>query len=248
MYKTGFWSNRLHITHWLSFLLLTISCQLVAQDTQYVTTGTAYSLDKNQVIYREAYTAINDIGEVQVDYIDPQGKKFATKTLVFQGEPYQPTFVMQDFRDNETISVQFEKARLVMRHKDNNGPRQKIILEHAGMVIDAGFDSYIQLKWDDLLKGKILKFEFALPTKLSSITLEVEKIAPNLSPAYNKEYGDSWVYFRLQPAKKWISVFADPIHLAYDPNGKYLMRFYGRSNLDDARGIPQDVLIEYEYF
>lgn len=248
MSNIGSCFNKLRIFCWLIFLSILNCSQLIAQDTQYVTTGIAYSLDSNQVIYREAYTAINDTGEVQVDYLDPQGKKFATKTLVFQGEPYQPTFVMQDFRDNETISVQFEKARLVMRHKDNNGPRQKIILEHAGMVIDAGFDSYIQLKWDDLLKGKILKFEFALPTKLSSLTLDVEKIDPSWSPVYNKEYGDSWIYFRLQPAKKWISVFADPIHLAYDPNGKYLMRFYGRSNLDDARGIPQDVRIEYEYF
>ena len=206
MPNTGSFFNKLRIACWL--MLLSISGQLTAQDTQYVTTGTAYSLDDNEVIYREAYTAINDIGEVQVDYLDPQGKKFATKTLVFQGEPYQPTFVMQDFRDNETISVQFEKARLVMRHKDNNGPRQKIILEHSGMVIDAGFDSFIQLKWDDLLKGKILKFEFALPTKLTSLTLEVEKIAPSWSPLYNKEYGDSWIYFRLQPAKKWISFFA----------------------------------------
>lgn len=232
----------------LGFLSLTLSANLLAQDAAYVTTGTAYNLDTNQVVYREAYTAINEMGEVQVDYLNSQGKKFATKKLVFQGEPYQPTFVYEDFRDDETISVQFERARLVMRHQDMNGTRQQIIHDHAGMVIDAGFDSFIQLKWDELLKGKALKFDFALPSKLSSIQMEVEKIDSALSPVYNKEYGSAWIYFRLQPAKKWISIFADPIHLAYDPNGKYLMRFYGRSNLDDARGIPQDVRIEYEYF
>lgn len=228
-------------------LSLTASA-VIAQEAAYVTTGTAYNLDTNQVIYREAYTAINEMGEVQVDYLNSQGAKIATKKLVYQGEPFQPTFIMEDFRDEETISVQYEQARMVVRHKDMNGTRQKIIMDHAKVVVDAGFDAFIQLKWDELIKGKSLKFDFVLPTKLSTITLEVEKIAPALSPAYNKEYGDSWIYFRLQPAKKWISIFADPIYLAYDPNGKYLMRFYGRSNLDDARGIPQDVRIEYEYF
>jgi hypothetical protein len=221
---------------------------VIAQDSAYVTTGTAYRLDTNQVIYREAYTALNEMGEVRVDYLNPQGKIFAAKTLYFQGEPYQPTFVFEDSRDNERISIQFEQARMVIKHQDDNGLRQETIMDHAGMVVDAGFDSYIQLHWDDLLKGKTLKFDFALPAKLTSVKMEATKIESISSPVYNKEYGDAWIYFRLQPAKKWISFFADPIFLAYDSNGKYLMRFYGRSNLDDTRGIPQDVRIEYEYF
>jgi hypothetical protein len=55
------------------------------------------------------------------------------------------------------------------------------------------------------------------------------------------------VYFRITPAKKIASLFADPINLAYNPNGKYLMRYHGRSNLDDNNGDPVDVRIEYEY-
>lgn len=219
-----------------------------AQDQIYVTTGTAYSLDSNQVIYREAYTPLSEQGEVTVDYLTPDGKKFATKTLWYQGEPYQPAFELQDFRDRETLSAKFENARLVLRHQDNSGPRQATIFDHAGMVIDAGFDAYIQLHWDKLIKGKSLSFEFAVPNRLSSVKLAVEKINPQTSPVYDKDYDSGWVYFKLQPAKKWLSFFADPIYLAYDPNGKFLMRYYGRSNLDDARGIPQDVRIEYEYF
>jgi hypothetical protein len=233
----------------LMLLSLSLSAFVaVAQESAYVVTGTAYNPDTNQVVYREAYTAVNDMGEVQVDYLNSQGAKIATKKLLYQGEPFQPTFVMEDFRDEETISVQYERARMVVRHKDMNGARQQIIMDHAKVVVDAGFDAFIQLNWDDLLRGKSLKFDFVVPTKLSTVRLEVEKIAPTLSPVYNKEYGESWIYFRLQPAKKWISIFADPIYLAYDPNGKYLMRYFGRSNLDDARGIPQDVRIEYEYF
>lgn len=219
-----------------------------AQEPVYVTTGTAYESDTTRVIYREAYTALNDQGEVKVDYFTPDGKKFASKTLWFTGEPYQPTFELKDFRNNETVSAKFENARLILRFQDRGGPRGTTLFEHAGMVIDAGYDSFIQLNWDKLIKGKELSFEYALPKRLSSVKLRVEKVDPKTSPAYDKVMGQNWVYFKLQPAKKWVSIFSDPIHLAYDPNGKYLMRFYGRSSLDDARGIPQSVRIEYEYF
>lgn len=229
-------------------IVLLASSNLPSYAQAYVTTGTAYGMDSKQVIYREAYTALSDQGEVQVDYLTPDGKKFATKTLWFTGEPYQPTFELQDFRDNEILSAKFENARLILRHQDKSGPRQATIFEHAGMVIDAGFDSYIQLNWDDLLKGKALSFEFAMPNRLTSVKLEIEKINAEISPVYDKDYGSGWVYFKLQPAKRLLTFFTDPIFLAYDPNGKYLMRFYGRSNIDDARGIAQDVRIEYEYF
>jgi hypothetical protein len=43
------------------------------------------------------------------------------------------------------------------------------------------------------------------------------------------------------------ALFTEPAFLAYDPNGRYLMRFHGRSNIDDAHSDPWDVRIEYEY-
>lgn len=231
-------------------ILLIASCCLTtyAQDPLYVTTGTAYNPDSNQVIYREAYTALSEQGEVQVHYLTPEGKKFATKTLWYQGEPFQPTFEFRDLRNNETLSAKFENARLILRRQDQGGPMGTTLFDHANIVIDTGYDAYIQLNWDKLLKGKALKFDYAMPSRLKSIKLEVEKIDSKASPVYDREIGAGWVYFKLSTAKKWTAFFSEPVYLAYDPNGKYLMRFYGRSNILDARGIPQDVRIEYEYF
>jgi len=236
------------VKYMFGILAILMATSNSAQEANYVTVGTAYNLDNNQVIFRETYSALNSMGEVQVSYLNPQGKQFATKTLVFQGEPYQPTFVFEDSRDDETLSVQFERGILVMQHKDINGLRQESIMDNAGMVIDSGLDSYVQLHWDQLLKGKALKFDYALPRRLSSTKMSIEKMIATASPLFNQQFADTWIYFKLEPARKWKALFADPIYLAYDTNGKYLMRFQGRSNIDDAHGIPQDVRIEYEYF
>lgn len=216
-------------------------------EESYVAAGSAYRLEDNQLIYRELYTALDENKSVRVDYVNPDGKVFASKTLVYQGEPFQPSFDFEDSRDNEFASAQFQGARLILTHGMNSSQNEKVIYDNARMVIDTGYDAYIQLNWDKLLDGKRLKFDFAMPARLNSVALEVRKIKSADSPLYNDSFGQDWVYFRIAPAKKFSALFADAIYLAYDPNGKYLMRFYGRSNIDDDRGGPQDVRIEYDY-
>lgn len=216
-------------------------------EENYVAAGSAYNLENNELIYRELYTALDENQSVRVDYTKPDGSVFASKILAYQGEPFQPSFNYEDTRDNEYTSAQFHGARLVLTHGMNSAQNEKVIYDNARMVIDAGFDAYIQLNWDKLVAGKRLKFDFAMPSRLNSVQLEVRKIKGPESPVYDANFGREWVYFRIAPAQKFVSLFADPINLAYDPNGKYLMRFHGRSNIDDDNGGPQDVRIEYEY-
>lgn len=219
----------------------------VAAEENYVVAGSAYNIVNNQLIYRELYTGLDENKAVRVDYVKPDGRTFASKTLVYIGEPFQPSFNFEDTRDNEFASAHFQGARLVLTHGMNGSQNEKTIYDNARFVIDAGFDAYIQLNWDKLIGGKRLKFDFALPARLNTAQLEVRKIKGSESPVYDANYGREWIYFRITPAKKIASFFADPINLAYDPNGKYLMRFHGRSNIDDDNGGPQDVRIEYEY-
>ena len=227
--------------------LLTAISPLAVNAQDYVTAGTAYSLDSNELLYRELYTALDENRSVRVDYVSPAGKTFASKTLVYSGELFQPMFTFEDTRDNEFASAQFEGARLMLTHRINGRQNQTAIMDNAKVVVDAGFDAYIQLNWDKLMEGKRLKFDFALVNRLSLVQLEVRKIKPSESPVYDADYGRDWVYFRITPAKKITALFSDPINLAYNPNGKYLMRYHGRSNLDNNSGEPVDVRIEYEY-
>lgn len=231
----------------LSIILTGFYTTRVLAEENYVTAGSAYSLENNELVYRELYTDIDENKSVRVDYANPDGQVFASKRLVYQGEPFQPTFDFEDTRDNEFASAQFQGARLVLSHGMNSSQNEKIIYDNARTVIDAGFDAYIQLNWDKLMAGKRLKFDYAMPANLSSEKLEVRKVKGSDSPVYDATIGREWIYFRIAPAQKFSALFSDPINLAYDPNGRYLMRFHGRSNIDDDRGGPQDVRIEYEY-
>lgn len=240
---------RLIFSHSLGLCAIVTGCYTasVVAEENYVTAGSAYNLENNELIYRELYTGIDENQSVRVDYAKPDGSVFASKTLVYQGEPFQPSFNYEDIRDNEFSSAQFQGARLVLTYGIDGAQNEKIIFDNARTVIDAGFDAYIQLNWDKLVAGKRLKFDYAMPARLNSVQWEVRKIKGPESPVYDANFGREWIYFRITPAQKVASFFADPINLAYDPNGKYLMRFHGRSTIDDDRGGPQDVRIEYEY-
>jgi len=240
---------RQRLAHGLGLCVITAGfyTAAVVAEENYVVAGSAYSLENNELIYRELYTGLDENKVVRVNYAKPDGNIFASKTLAYVGEPFQPAFNFEDTRDNEYTSAQFQGARLVLTHGMNSAQNEKVIFDNARLVIDAGFDSYIQLNWDKLTAGKRLKFDFALPARLNTVQLEVRKIKGPESPVYDANYGKEWIYFRITPAQKIASLFADPINLAYDPNGKYLMRFHGRSNIDDDNGGPQDVRIEYEY-
>lgn len=218
-----------------------------AQENNYVVTGSAYNLENNQLVYRELYTMIDENRQVRVDYMTPEGDLFASKTLTYQGEPFQPQFELKDHRDEETVAVRFDGPKMILVHAQADLRNEKTLYDNARVVVDAGFDAYIQLNWDKLMAGKRLRFDFAFPTKLSTVALEIRKIKAGESRAYDQQYGQQWVYFRIYPAKAFLSLFADPIDLAYDPNGKYLMRFHGRSNIDDQYSGPWDVRIEYQY-
>lgn len=247
-------NNFLGLGSWLSkslpLVILALSVMIsfpAAAEKNYVVAGSAYDLDTNQLLYRELYTALDENKNVTVDYVSPQGNIFASKTLSYQGEPFQPAFELIDNRDNEYTAAQFQGARLVLSYGKNTNVNEKVIFDNARLVVDAGFDAYIQLNWDRLVEGKRLKFDFALPPRLGTIQLEVRKIKASESLVNDKEADGDWIHFRIAPAKVFVSFFSDPIYLAYNPNGKYLMRFLGRSNIDSDVGDPVDVRIEYEY-
>lgn len=234
--------------HLIAGMVVGCCCALVASaEDNYVVAGTAYNLENNQVAYRELYTLIDENRQVRVDYVTPEGERFASKTLTYGGEPFQPEFEFKDDRDDEIIGAKFEGPHLILIHAHDDMRNERKLYDNARIVIDAGFDAYIQLNWDQLIAGKQLRFDFAFPTRLTTINLEIRKIPAAESPVYDQEYGKQWAYFRIKPSNKFAAFFSEPIYVAYDPNGKYLMRFHGRSNIDDEHSGPWDVRIEYEY-
>src|SRR5690606_10873591 len=89
---------------------------LAQAQPQYTVSGSAYSLGKNQLLYREFYTPMNANQEVTVSYTRPDGEVFATKTLRYATQPTQPEFDYHDLRDNERLAAKFSAGRLILSY------------------------------------------------------------------------------------------------------------------------------------
>jgi len=227
--------------------LLGFTAASAVANQNYAVTGTAYNQNDNQVVYREFYTAVNSNNEVTVNYAKPDGTTFATKTLIYKGDPTQPEFEFHDQRDDEKTSAQFRAGRLVLSHSLNFATNEKTIMNNAGLVIDAGYDAFIQKNWDQLTSGKKQTYEYALPTIPDTTRLQVREVPAKDTPLATRQLPSDWHYFLIRPASKFSAIFANLIYVAYSPE-KYLMRYYGKAPIDNDKGKEFNVRIEYEYW
>lgn len=214
----------------------------------YTVAGNAYNIKTGKLAYRELFTELNENKEVQVNYAKPEGVIFARKTLNYATEVFQPSFVLNDERDDEITSAQFDGGRLLLTHGIKGNSQTKTLYETSKLIIDAGLDAFIQQQWPKLTAGKKIEFDAADARHLGIEKFVIKEVDASVSPLAYKGASDNWKYFRVDTANKLSSIFTDPIYYAYDPNGLYLMRYQGRANIDNENGEAWDVRIEYEYF
>lgn len=244
-------NSRLLTRGFFSAATLTLAALVMAPaqaETHYAVSGSAYNLDNERLLYRELYTPVNANREVTVNYVRPDGKVFATKKLIYSGDPIQPEFEYHDTRDNERTGARFNAGRLVINYDQENYRQEKEIMETVGLVVDAGFDAYIQQQWDTLVAGKSVRFRYVIPERLEVANMRARQVTADKSPLFVGSNPATWRYFVIEPANRFAAVFRNPIHLAYESDGKYLMRYQGRSNLDSDKKGTWNVRIEYEYF
>jgi hypothetical protein len=232
----------------LTFVLIFFATAASAGDEVYAVSGVAYNLKNGAVVYRELFTHINADKEVQVNYVRPTGAIFARKTLNYNTEVFQPGSVFNDERDDETVSAQFDAGRLLLTHRIKGDSQTKTIYDTAKLVIDAGVDAFIQQNWGKLVNGKKVEFDFANARHVGVEKFVIKEIDVSASPLAYKGAAQSWKYFRIDTANKLASLFTEPMFYAYEPEGKFLMRYQGRANIDDDKGELWDVRIEYQYW
>lgn len=214
----------------------------------YAVVGNAYLLATNQLLYRELFSGLDQERRVQVHYANPRGDRFANKTLNYRGEPFQPELELSDIRDDEEVRVFFEGPRLNIHYRKGGQSRKQVIYDNAKVVVDAGIDAFVQLNWETLVNAKKrLRFDYLTPLQSATESLEVRWQKASDSPLYDPVKGGQWVYLRISPARALDGLLGKSRYLAYDPNGRFLMRYQGSANLDSYEGKPWDVRIEYEY-
>jgi hypothetical protein len=232
----------------IALLGLSLLSSVVMAADGYAVSGAAYNLKTGKLVYRELIGKLDDNNEVHVNYAKPDGVIFARKTLNYSTEVFQPGVEFNDERDDEKVVASFDAGRLLLTHKLKGDSQTKTLYETAKLIIDAGVDAFIQQQWARITAGKKVEFDVADARHLGVEKFVIKEIDSSASPLAYKGAAETWKYFRVDTANKLSSIFVEPIYYAYEPDGKYLMRYQGRANIDNDSGEAWDVRIEYEYF
>jgi hypothetical protein len=230
-----------------------------AKDQSIRYSGTAYSLDDDQILYREDHTLTMKDGqpiERTTLYYDADNQLFAEKNNRYRSQfnnpdsnnadsnnadsdnPATPDFMLTDDRYGYSESMEQDGKRWRVEYKEPKESGNKILSKpDYTPVIDAGFDEFVRAHWNDLMKGDTVNFSFAVPSRLEWIDFR-------LIPLAQKD-GTLTVEMRLK--SRWIAWLLDPVFLSYDIKSKRLLTYRGLTNIRTIDGDGIKAEIRYEY-
>lgn len=201
--------------------------------------GLAYALDDGQLRYREEHWLFNDRGTPSrlVLYRCPSGQPFARKWVHYTGVPWAPEFVLDDARDGyqEGVRRTQDGWQVYVRQGTGTPTRTAQLPLRADAVVDAGFDAFVQARWDALSRSDGVSAAFVVPGRLGYLDLRLKSIEG--APSGLRR-------FRLS-LNGWLASLAPSIELTYADESHRLDRFVGISNIRDDQGRRQRVRIEF---
>ena len=207
----------------------------------------AYDSDGKKLLYSEEHRYENDY-QHEVIYKETDGQVFAEKTVNYNRSFIAPAFQQTNNRNGEYIETRYNDDQLQVFYRENKDEQQvKDDIDISdSLVIDAGFDHYIRLHWEELLSGQSKVINYLLPSHQQSIDLRIEAIDCN-SVLLNSAAPEKVICWRVA-ADSWVfRMLSEPLLLAYEKSSRNLLTFAGRSNICDSNGDYQDVVIRYQY-
>lgn len=215
-----------------------------AEPERLLVTGTASNLKTGKPAYREYH----DITKTQhtVRYVDDHEKTIASKTVQYLHGFNTPEYQLQDQRIGRNTGSQWKDDHFIIFRQEKTEKRhEKKVNPAADLVIDAGFDHFIRMHWEELIDGKILPFSFAIADPLTILNMQLTEVSAAKTAI--TQHSDRYRYFLANSRNKLIGWAIPEIHLAYDNESRLLQVYQGPSNITDQKDKPQNVNIRYEY-
>ena len=223
--------------------------------------GYAYDIDSQKLVYSEHHQYVTPTLH-KVEYREPSGEVFATKTIDYSHSFFAPNFTQHNLRNGEKITIyrknpMSEKIKYHLKYQENtkNEPENEIIKYRPRLIIDAGFDHFITKNWDALLSKKSRTIDYLIPSAFDHYELTVkENTCTNTTsnPNVPSTSNESIHCFSISASSFFIGLFSSQLGLTYAKNNTSeiirLIEFRGRSNISDQDGNYQNVKINYTYF
>ncbi len=195
--------------------------------------GVARQLDDGAIAYREIHEIEGDTH--RIEYLGADGVPIARKWLDYRCSDSAPAFDQHDLRDGSRLGARWEDGTYVLLRDDE----RRTVDAGAPLVGSSGFDRFVREHHARLATGERITFDFALPARLQTLRLQIERTEPA------RELPGAQLWLRIVPAQSLLRAFVAPIVLAYDDTPR-LVYYRGLSNLADARGRSLQVEILYD--
>ncbi|MDX1569985.1 MAG: hypothetical protein R3200_05820 [Xanthomonadales bacterium] len=232
MTESDDWQAGLCRVLWLGGCLLASAGLAGAGETRFV--GYAYSPDSDELVYSEIHRErLGESGQtiLLTEYRDPNGVVFATREVRFEGLDPTPTFELSD-RRIDYVEGAVDQGEKLLVYKVVKGHRQEETLTpgQRPLVVDAGFDRFIQREWEVLQSEAFVRLDFVSCDRLSLVALRASKHA-----ARETQYG-TVSDFRLEPNNWFFRLLVDSIRITYRDEDRQLLEYEGISNIRGADG------------
>ena len=207
--------------------------------------GKAVDLKTGVPVYIEDHTEIIENGRrvgLTSEYRDMEGNILARRTVDFRKDLFVPEFRFIDERDGymEGAEVVGDSVRLVLRTNMQSAMSVKTLLIPDPAVVDAGFNNFVQARWESIARGEKQYFNFGAPFAQDYYGFRVYKDGEIV------ENGRRMMIVYLDIDNFLIRLFLDPIVLKYDMEARRLVSYEGISNVNNAEGKSYVVRITYD--
>lgn len=214
-------------------------------DQSYCYIGKAYDIESNALVYYEYHYEKTENRDLllseTVVYKDPNKNIFAEKKLNYKTGLTTPSFKLIDNRNgyNEGVNLNNNNLDLFVQTSEKSRIKRESLKKNSNTVIDAGFDHFIRLNWQNLQKGETLYVNFISPVELDSFEFRIKKIDNSKSNDISN--------LEMSINNRFLRLFLDPILLEYSNVTNRILSYEGVSNINNNDGKKYRVRIEYDY-
>ncbi len=228
--------------------LLTGMAAILASTTsaEQVRSFVGYASDPHtgEMLYTETHeetVGADGKGELSTVYTTPDGDTIAVRTAHFSVDPLAPVFHFEDMRTGyREGALKVDDEVVLYRSPPRKTAVEQVVTEPSHqLVVDAGFDRLVAVSWDRLMAGEPLLADFAVPSRLTSLTIQVAKKGDGVLD------GEPVVTFRMRFENPLLRLVAGPIDVTYHRDERFLMRYEGLANVRDPRGNNYTVRIDF---
>jgi hypothetical protein len=172
---------------------------------------------------------------------------FASKDLHYTADATMPSVLQKDFRSGEVRQADVTEKSIELHYQENSDKRNsRTSLNRKNIdVVDAGFDNFVRIHWDELQSNETLSINFASIAHLKTLPLRVSSQPISKCDRDINQAKTSYCFY-VEVDNAFLRILFGNIKLTYDQQRR-LEEFNGVVNILSEKEANQTAKIRYYY-